>query len=62
MESAPRRLQNKQEVNFLCDIIKHLLSVKEAFVDLQIVVTLGVSTWSCERRAGWHGDNIDEIA
>ena len=52
-ESATRYLQKKTRSKSLSDVIYHLLPVKEAFVDLlkilHIVLTLGVSTASCER-------------
>ena len=51
-EAAARFLQ-KKEVKSLCEVVNHLLPVKEAFIDLlkvlQITLTLGVSTASCER-------------
>ena len=51
--AAHYSLESKQEVKFLSDVIYHFLPVKKAFVNLlkvlQIVLTLSVSTASCER-------------
>ena len=50
-EAAALFLQ--KEVKSLCEVINHLLPVKEAFIHLlkvlPITLTLGVSTGSCER-------------
>ena len=53
-ESAARYLKNKHEAKSLSDVMYHLLPrANDAFVNLlkvlQIVLTLGVSTASCER-------------
>ena len=77
-EECKRFLARKKDVNSLSDVLHHLLPVKEAFVELYklltIVLTMGVSTASCERsfsclkrlksylRAGMGQDRLNSMA